>query len=235
MTRLEVRNISVSYGAVCALRGLTMAVGGGEIVALVGANGAGKSTLLKSIIGLTKVNAGEIMFDGQRLDRMAPPGIVQAGIAISPEGRRLFSGMLVQENLLLGAYQAGRQAAQTLEEVYAYLPLLRERRGQMAGSLSGGQQQMVAIGRALMARPKLLLLDEPSLGLAPMMVREIVRIIRAIHGIGVSVLLVEQNARMALKLCGRAYVMQTGQVVLSGTGDALLNNPDVQRSYLGPS
>ena len=232
MSRLEVRNLAVSYGRVRAVRGISLSVESPEIVALVGSNGAGKSTLLKSIIGLIPSAAGEISFAGKRIDRLSPPQIVRAGIAISPEGRRLFSDMPVCENLRIGAYQS-RASNAALDEIYEWFPILSERRMQLAGNLSGGQQQMVAIGRALMAKPRLLLLDEPSLGLAPMMVREVARIILAIHARGISVLLAEQNARMALKLCHRAYVLQTGHVTLTGTGTEMLNSPDVQRSYLG--
>ena len=234
MPRLDVRDLHVSYGKVRALRGVSLSVGERQIVSIVGANGAGKSTLLKSIMGVLPLDGGEIRFDGARLDRASAPDIIRAGVAISPEGRRLFPDMEVQENLMLGAYQRGKgSAAQTLESVYEWFPVLAERRRQRAGSLSGGQQQMVAIGRALMSGPKLLLLDEPSLGLSPIVVRDIVRIIHRIHQEGISVVLVEQNARLALKMSDRAYVMQTGVVTLGGTGEELLNNGDVQRAYLG--
>jgi len=234
MPRLEVRDLHVSYGKVRALQGVTLSVEERQIVSIVGANGAGKSTVLKAIMGLVPAASGELAFGGKRLDRMSAPGIVRAGVAICPEGRRLFPEMTVEENLLMGAYQRdSRQAAETLAEVYGYFPILTERTRQLAGSLSGGQQQMVAIGRALMSGPQLLLLDEPSLGLAPLVVRDIASIIRRIHARGVSVILVEQNARMALRLSHRAYVMETGRVALSGTGEELLNNAQVQRSYLG--
>ncbi len=234
MPRLEVRDLHVSYGKVRALQGVTLSVEERQIVSIVGANGAGKSTVLKAIMGLVPAASGELSFGDRRLDRMSAPGIVRAGVAICPEGRRLFPEMTVEENLLMGAYQRdSRQAAETLAEVYGYFPILTERNRQLAGSLSGGQQQMVAIGRALMSGPQLLLLDEPSLGLAPLVVRDIASIIRRIHARGVSVILVEQNARMALRLSHRAYVMETGRVALSGTGEELLNNAQVQRSYLG--
>jgi branched-chain amino acid transport system ATP-binding protein len=211
-----------------------MSVGERQIVSIVGANGAGKSTLLKSIMGVLPCGGGEIRFNGVRLDRASAPDIIRAGVAISPEGRRLFPEMEVQENLMIGAYQRDKShAARTLERIYEWFPILAERRKQRAGSLSGGQQQMVAIGRALMSGPKLLLLDEPSLGLSPIIIQDIVRIVRLIHAEGISVVLVEQNARLALKMSDRAYVMQTGVVTLSGTGEELLNNGDVQRAYLG--
>lgn len=234
MPKLEIRDLAVTYGKVPALKGVTLDVDQQEIVAIIGANGAGKSTLLKSIMGLLPISSGEIRLGDLRLDRCSPTDIIRAGVAIAPEGRRLFPEMEVQENLMLGAYQRDkRQAAETMSAVYAWFPVLAERRKQLAGSLSGGEQQMVAIGRALMSGPKLLLLDEPSLGLSPLMMREILRIIRRVHSEGISVVLVEQNARVALKLCNRAYVMQTGLVTLTGTGGELLDNIEVQRSYLG--
>jgi branched-chain amino acid transport system ATP-binding protein len=232
--RLEVRDLAVSYGKVRALRGASLAVEHGQIVAIVGSNGAGKSTLLKAVMGLLPIGAGSIRFGDLDIGRASSPDVVRAGIAISPENRRLFPEMEVEENLRLGAYQvSSRHASETLEQVYGWFPILRERRRQLAGSLSGGQQQMVAIGRALMARPRLLLLDEPSLGLSPIMVQDIVRIVRRIHEAGIAVMLVEQNARLALKLCDRGYVLQTGVVTMTGTGSELLAHEGVQRSYLG--
>jgi branched-chain amino acid transport system ATP-binding protein len=234
MPPLTVRDVHVSYGKVRALRGVTLAVGEREIVSIVGANGAGKSTVLKAVMGLVPLAAGAVEFGGRRLDRLSPPAIVSAGVSLCPEGRRLFPEMTVEENLRMGGYQRDRRhLAAALAEVCAYFPVLAERRGAIAGSLSGGQQQMLAIGRALMADPKLLLLDEPSLGLAPMVVREIATIIRTIHARGVSVVLVEQNARMALRLSDHAYVIETGRITLHGTGQQLLDDPQVQRSYLG--
>jgi branched-chain amino acid transport system ATP-binding protein len=234
MPALTVHDVHVSYGKVRALRGVTLSVDERQIVSIVGANGAGKSTILKAVMGLIPITAGTVDFGGRRLDHLSPPGIVSAGVSICPEGRRLFPDMTVEENLRMGGYQRDRKlVAAALAEVYAYFPVLPERRGQVAGSLSGGQQQMLAIGRALMSSPKLLLLDEPSLGLAPLVVREIATIVRNIHARGVSVVLVEQNARMALKLSDHAYVMETGRVTLHGTGQQLLDNPLVQRSYLG--
>ncbi|MBF8286966.1 MAG: ABC transporter ATP-binding protein [Candidatus Rokubacteria bacterium] len=234
MPPLKVHDVQVSYGKVRALRGVTLSVDEREIVSIVGANGAGKSTILKAVMGLVPITAGTVEFGDRRLDLLSPPRIVRAGVSLCPEGRRLFPEMTAEENLRMGGYQRDRRhVAGALGEVYAYFPVLAERRGQFAGSLSGGQQQMLAIGRALMSDPKLLLLDEPSLGLAPLVVREIATIVRNIHARGVSVILVEQNARMALKLSDHAYVMETGRVTLHGTGQELLDDPLVQRSYLG--
>jgi branched-chain amino acid transport system ATP-binding protein len=234
MPALSVRDLHVTYGKVRALRGVTLDVGEGQIVSIVGANGAGKSTILKAVMGLVPIASGEVQFGERRLNQRSAPEIVSAGVSICPEGRRLFPEMTVQENLRMGGYQRDRRhVTAALEEVYAYFPVLAERRHQLAGSLSGGQQQMAAIGRALMSGPELLLLDEPSLGLAPLVVRDIAAIVRTIHARGVSVVLVEQNARMALRLCDHAYVMETGRVMLNGAGQALLDDPLVQRSYLG--
>lgn len=234
MPPLTVHDVHVSYGKVRALRGVTLSVDEREIVSIVGANGAGKSTILKAVMGLVPISAGTVEWGGRRLDRLAPPGIVAAGVSLCPEGRRLFPDMTVEENLRMGGYQRDRHHVTAgLREVYEYFPVLSERRGAIAGSLSGGQQQMLAIGRALMSAPRLLLLDEPSLGLAPLVVREIAAIVRNIHARGVSVVLVEQNARMALRLSDHAYVMETGRITLHGTGQELLDNAQVQRSYLG--
>jgi branched-chain amino acid transport system ATP-binding protein len=234
MPALTVRDVHVAYGKVRALRGVTLSVAERQIVSIVGSNGAGKSTILKAVMGLLPLAAGEIHFGDRRLDRLSPPEIVRAGVSICPEGRRLFPEMTVQENLRMGGYQRDRRrVAAAIDEVYAYFPLLAERHHQLAGSLSGGQQQMLAIGRALMSEPALLLLDEPSLGLAPLVVRDIASIVQTIHARGVSVVLVEQNARMALRLSDHAYVMETGRITLHGTGRELLDDAEVQRSYLG--
>lgn len=233
---LEVRGISVAYGALSAIRNLSMTVADGAIVSLIGSNGAGKSTTMKAIIGLKPVSGGEIYFDGERVDGVSAPQRVGRGIALSPEGRRVFPQMSVLDNLLVGGYSQrdGAQQKKTLDQIYGYFPRLVERRSQMAGSLSGGEQQMVAIGRALMARPRLLLLDEPSLGLAPIIVDEIARIIVEINrDIGVSIILVEQNAKLALNLCNEAFVLETGAVALSGKGKDLLASDYVRRAYLG--
>ena len=234
MSRLDVDNIYVSYGKVKALKGLSLFVEKNEIVAIVGANGAGKSTLLKSIMGLLPLESGRIQWGHLELNKLSSPQIVRGGIAISPEGRRLFAELDVQENLELGAYQADpKKTADNLELIYKYFPILKERRKQQAGSLSGGQQQMVAIGRAMMSNPQLLLLDEPSLGLSPLMAKEIFKIIRLIKLQGMTVILVEQNAKAALQLCDRAYVMQNGVITMTGEGKELTNNEEVKRSYLG--
>jgi branched-chain amino acid transport system ATP-binding protein len=233
---LEVRGISVAYGALSAVRNLSMTVADGAIVSLIGSNGAGKTTTMKAIIGLKSVSSGEIYLDGERVDGVPAPKRVGRGIALSPEGRRVFPQMSVLDNLLVGGYSQrdGAQQKKTLEQIYGYFPRLVERRSQMAGSLSGGEQQMVAIGRALMARPRLLLLDEPSLGLAPIIVDEIARIIVEINrDIGMSIILVEQNAKLALNLCNEAFVLETGAVALSGKGKELLASDYVRRAYLG--
>ncbi|MET4387956.1 branched-chain amino acid transport system ATP-binding protein [Bradyrhizobium sp. F1.4.3] len=233
---LEVRGINVAYGDVTAVRNLSLSVAKGAIVSLIGSNGAGKTTTMKAIIGLKPVSRGEIYFDGHRIDGVSAPQRVGRGIALSPEGRRVFPQMSVLDNLLVGGYSQRDKAHQkkTLDQIYGYFPRLVERRSQMAGSLSGGEQQMVAIGRALMARPRLLLLDEPSLGLAPIVVEEIARIIVDINrDIGMSIILVEQNAKLALNLCNEALVLETGAVALSGKGKDLLASDYVRQAYLG--
>ena len=233
---LEIRGISVGYDGVTAVRNLSLSVADGAIVALIGSNGAGKTTTMKAIIGLKSVSRGEIVFDGERIEGASAPQRVGRGIALSPEGRRVFPQMSVLDNLLVGGYSQRDKIHQTktLDQIYGYFPRLVERRSQMAGSLSGGEQQMLAIGRALMARPRLLLLDEPSLGLAPIVVEEIARIIVGINrDIGMSIILVEQNAKLALNLCDEAFVLETGAVVLSGKGRDLLASDYVRRAYLG--
>ena len=233
---LEIRGISVAYDDVTAVRNLSLFVADGAIVALIGSNGAGKTTTMKAIIGLKSVSRGEIVFDGERIEGASAPQRVGRGIALSPEGRRVFPQMSVLDNLLVGGYSQRDKIHQrkTLDQIYGYFPRLVERRSQMAGSLSGGEQQMLAIGRALMARTRLLLLDEPSLGLAPIVVEEIARIIVEINrDIGMSIILVEQNAKLALNLCDEAFVLETGAVVLSGKGKDLLASDYVRRAYLG--
>jgi branched-chain amino acid transport system ATP-binding protein len=233
---LEIRGVSVAYDGVTAVRNLSLSVADGAIVALIGSNGAGKTTTMKAIIGLKSVSRGEIVFDGERIESASAPQRVGRGIALSPEGRRVFPQMSVLDNLLVGGYSQRDKIHQTktLDQIYGYFPRLVERRSQMAGSLSGGEQQMLAIGRALMARPRLLLLDEPSLGLAPIVVEEIARIIVEINrDIGMSIILVEQNAKLALNLCDEAFVLETGAVVLSGKGKDLLASDYVRRAYLG--
>jgi branched-chain amino acid transport system ATP-binding protein len=235
MPLLEVESLDVFYGAIHALKGLSLSVDEGEIVTLIGANGAGKSTTLKTISGLLRPRAGTIRFAGQEISRTPPDQVVAMGLSQAPEGRRVFQNMSVRENLELGAFTRrdadGIKADQ--EEVLTLFPRLKERLNQQSGTLSGGEQQMRAMGRALMARPRLLLLDEPSLGLAPVLVKEIFRIIGEINRRGTTVLLVEQNASMALEAAARGYVLETGTVVLADTGRALMANPDVQRAYLG--
>ncbi len=234
MLWLDIRDLHVSYGSRRALQGVSIQVDAGQTASIIGANGAGKSTLLKALMGLIKPSSGRISFKGSRIDGLASTAIVKSGLAISPEGRRLFPELTVRENLMMGAYQRPvAEARKSLEEIHAYFPLLAERGKQLGGSLSGGQQQMVAIGRALMAKPSLLLLDEPSLGLAPKVVAEIAAIIGRISRTGISVILVEQNAAMALAMSDVAYVLQNGVVTVSGTGRELLGNEHVQRSYLG--
>ncbi|OWU85906.1 hypothetical protein ATO6_03185 [Oceanicola sp. 22II-s10i] len=236
MNALTIDAIDVSYGPRSALRGLSLDVAPGEIVALIGSNGAGKTTTLRAIMGLTAPDRGTITFHGTDISRLAPPAVVKLGIALSPEGRRVFPQMTVEENLQLGAYlKTDRdETARTMERVYTYFPRLRERRTQLAGSMSGGEQQMLAIGRALMARPRLLLLDEPSLGLAPIRVQEIGQIIQEINREEeISIVLVEQNASMALRLCHRAFVIESGEIALSGTGRELAASDHVRKAYLG--
>ena len=232
---LEVRDLVVHYGAVQALKGVSVRAEAGEIVTLIGANGAGKTTLLRTLSGLLPVRSGEILFEGKSLLRIPAHDIVALGIAQSPEGRMVFANLSVEDNLELGAYRRKDRAAIRADRdaVYQQFPRLLERRRQSAGTLSGGEQQMLAIGRALMARPRLLLLDEPSLGLAPLLVREIFRTIRDINQRGVTVLLVEQNAHMALSIAGRGYVLETGRVKLEDAAPRLLLNEDVKKAYLG--
>ena len=233
---LEIRDLEAAYGDARALSGVTLSVGPGEIVALLGPNGAGKSTLLKAIAGLVRPRAGAIRWEGEDLSRVGAHQIVERGLAMVPEGRRLFGSMSVEENLELGAFAArARNAGRAnLERVYALFPDLRERRRQTVRALSGGQQQMVAVGRALMASPRLLMLDEPSLGIAPRLVRSILEALVEINRTGVAVFLVEQNVQAALTLAHRAYVLESGKIVGEGTGAALLRDPHVRRAYLGP-
>jgi branched-chain amino acid transport system ATP-binding protein len=233
---LEVEDLHAAYGELRALSGVTLRVTHGEIVALVGSNGAGKTTLLRVVAGLVPRRAGRVRWDGVDLDPVPAHRRVEQGIAMVPEGRRLFGRMTVEENLRLGAFtpRAGAAAPETLERVYATFPRLAERRRQHAGSLSGGEQQMVAIGRALMTRPRLLMLDEPSLGLAPRVVESIFRVFGEIHRSGVAIFLVEQNVRAALALARRGYVLEHGRIAGEGTGAELLTDPQVRRAYLGP-
>ncbi|MFQ5468097.1 MAG: ABC transporter ATP-binding protein [Kiloniellaceae bacterium] len=231
----EVKHLHVHYNKVAAVKGLSLHVDSGEIITLIGANGAGKSTTLRTISGLKKATSGEVWFDGERIDGLAPDQVVRRGIAHVPEGRRVFPDLTVLENLYTGAYLRHGKAeiARDLEGVFERFPQLRERASQLAKTMSGGEQQMIAMGRALMSRPKLLLMDEPSLGLAPILVREIASIILDINKTGVPVILVEQNAELALRLANHAYVMETGRIALEGASADLHDNEHVRKAYLG--
>jgi len=231
---LAVEKLQVAYGKVQALWDVTLEVPDGEIVALVGANGAGKTTLLKTVSGLLRKQSGSITHDGKHIEEASPPDIVRHGVVHVPEGRKLFPEMTVIDNLLMGAFTVPQsERPQRLERVFSVFPVLRERQKQIAGTLSGGEQQMVAIGRGMMAGPKLLMLDEPSLGLAPILVEEVFRVITEINRLGVTVLLVEQNTQHALTLAHRGFVMELGRIALSGSGDELLANSNVRKAYLG--
>jgi branched-chain amino acid transport system ATP-binding protein len=234
--RLEVKNLHVHYGKIEAIKGISVVVNEGEIVTLIGANGAGKTTTLKTISGLRPVSSGSITFDGQEISKMAAHDRVRLGISQAPEGRGIFSGMTVLENLEMGKYHLKMrksEIATDLERIYDLFPRLKERAFQAGGTLSGGEQQMLAIGRALMARPKVLLLDEPSMGLAPQMIANILRIITEINKQGVTILLVEQNAQQALSRAHRAYVLETGSITKEAKASDLLNDPHVKAAYLG--
>ncbi|MBI5068118.1 MAG: ABC transporter ATP-binding protein [Deltaproteobacteria bacterium] len=235
---LRIRNLDVAYGPVTVLRRVSLHVNKGEVVAIVGANGAGKTTLLKTITGLVRPRAGEIALEGQDVVRTSTEQTVAMGCSLVPEGRQVFASMSVRDNLLMGAhvqYRRGKkdEVAADLQRVYGLFPVLEKRRDQFAGTLSGGEQQMLAMGRALMARPSLLMLDEPSMGLAPLVMRDIFATVSRVASEGCTVLLVEQNARSALKIADRGYVLETGRIVLQGTAEELLANQDVQRAYLG--
>ena len=231
---LNVQDINVYYGNIHAIKDVSFRVEDGEIVTLIGANGAGKSTTLKTISGLLRTRTGEIAFDGQDIRSTAPHRIVEMGLAHVPEGRRVFLSMTVEENLEMGAFtRPVTGVAASLSDVYKRFPRLQERRRQVAGTLSGGEQQMLAMGRALMSRPRLLMLDEPSMGLAPILVEQVFDIIRELHEAGTTILLVEQNARMALSIADRGYVLETGSVVLEGTGQELMQSDAVKKAYLG--
>jgi branched-chain amino acid transport system ATP-binding protein len=235
MPVLELEGVDAFYGRIQALRGVSIKVDKGEVVALIGSNGAGKTTTLRTISGLMHPQSGTVMFDGQDITRTRPSRIVELGICQSPEGRRLFSRMTVLDNLFMGAYSRNDRAgiAADMERVFSLFPRLQERRTQIAGTLSGGEQQMLAMGRALMSRPKVLMLDEPSLGLAPILVETIFSIVREINGQGTTVLLVEQNANKALEVANRGYVLESGVIVQHGSGRELLASEEVQKAYLG--
>ena len=233
---LDIKDLKVSYGKIEAIKGITLNVSQGEIVTLVGANGAGKTTLLKTISGILKPSNGVIKFEGKDIQSIAPHDRVLAGLCQAPEGRGIFPGMTVLENLEMGKYSRPewkKELQEDLDRVYTLFPRLKERQGQAGGTLSGGEQQMLSIGRALMARPRLLLLDEPSMGLAPMFIQQIFKIIREIQTQGVSILLVEQNAAQALSCANRAYIMETGNIVKEGSGKELLNDEAIKKAYLG--
>ena len=232
---LKIEDLEVSYGAVQALRGISMEVNDGEIVSLIGANGAGKTTTLHAITGLVPIKSGSVIYDGHDLRKTDPSRIVTMGLAHVPEGRQVFTRMTVAENLSMGAYfrKDKKAIAEDIERVYARFPRLKERAKQLAGTLSGGEQQMLAVGRALMGKPKMILMDEPSMGLSPLLVKEIFAIIREVNKQGITILLVEQNAKMALAISDRAYVLETGTITLSGDAQELLNDARVKKAYLG--
>ena len=233
-TILSVKDLHVSYGAIKAVKGISFDISEGEIVTLIGANGAGKSTTLNTIAGLLKPESGEVKFKGESLAGIKPHKIVSMGIALCPEGRRVFTQMSVEENLEMGGYtRSDAENQETMERVYERFPRLKERMGQSAGTMSGGEQQMLAMGRALMSRPQLLMLDEPSMGLAPILVQEIFDIVKELNEQGTTILLVEQNASMALSIADRGYVLETGTITKTGTGQELLHDDDVRKAYLG--
>ena len=235
MALLEVNNLEVYYGVICALKGISFHVNEGEIVSLIGANGAGKTTMMQSVVGLIPKKSGTVMFDGMDITKTPCHKIVQLGMTQVPEGRRIFQELSVYENLVMGAFTVKDQQRfkADIEKVFDLFPRLAERRKQIAGTLSGGEQQMLAMSRALMSRPKLMMLDEPSMGLAPILVEQIFSIIKELHAAGTTILLVEQNASKALEISDRAYVLETGNITLSGTGAELMSSDEVQKAYLG--
>lgn len=232
---LTVKDLTVYYGVIQALRGISFSVNRGEIVTLIGANGAGKTTTMQSIMGLVPIRSGQVLFDGKDITKTPCHKIVHLGMTQVPEGRRVFSELTVYENLLMGAYSESdkKTLRKNLDKIYAWFPRLQERKDQVAGTLSGGEQQMLAMGRAMMSRPALLMLDEPSMGLSPLLVDQVFDIIRSFHKNGTTVLLVEQNAGKSLAISDRAYVLETGSIVLSGSGEELLRSEDVKKAYLG--
>ena len=235
MALLEVKNLEVYYGVICALKGISFEVNEGEIVSLIGANGAGKTTMMQSVVGLIPKKSGTVIFDGKDITRTPCHKIVELGMTQVPEGRRIFQELSVYENLMMGAYTIRDQQKfkEDLESIYERFPRLAERRNQIAGTLSGGEQQMLAMSRALMIHPKLLMLDEPSMGLAPILVDQVFSIIKELHEAGTTILLVEQNASKALEIADRAYVLETGSITLSGTGKELSQSDEVRKAYLG--
>ena len=232
---LEIRNLDVRFGGIHAVSGISLDVEQGKIITLIGANGAGKSTTLRAISGIVKAQGGDLLFEGQSILGKSPDKIVSRGITMVPEGRKVFPNLTVLENLKIGAYLRKDNFSADLEHVYELFPRLKERSWQMAGTLSGGEQQMLAVGRALMAKPKVIMMDEPSLGLAPLVVRDIFSIIRTINESGITVLLVEQNANMALKIAHQGFVLETGVITMTGTGEELLKDERVKEAYLGKS
>ena len=235
MSLLYIKDLKVSYGGIEAIKGISLNVEKGEIVTLIGANGAGKSTTLRAISGLVPLREGTITYDGQVISGQSPQKIVSEGIGMVPEGRRVFPNLTVLENLRVGAYLRKDDLTPDIEHVYQMFPRLKERSWQMAGTLSGGEQQMLAVGRTMMMRPKLMMMDEPSLGLAPLVIRDIFKIIERLHEEGITILLVEQNANAALRIADSAYVLETGRITMQGTGKELLDNPQVKEAYLGKS
>ena len=235
MALLEVKNLEVYYGVICALKGISFEVNEGEIVSLIGANGAGKTTMMQSVVGIIPKRNGSVIFDGQDITKTPCHKIVQLGMTQVPEGRRIFQELSVYDNLLMGAYTVKDQQRfkEDLEKIFTKFPRLAERRNQIAGTLSGGEQQMLAMSRALMIRPKLLMLDEPSMGLAPILVDQVFDMIKELHAGGTTILLVEQNASKALEIADRAYVLETGNITLSGTGKELAQSDEVRKAYLG--
>ncbi len=235
MALLEVNNLEVYYGVICALKGISFEVNEGEIVSLIGANGAGKTTMMQSVVGLIPKKNGTVVFDGQDISKLPCHKIVHHGMTQVPEGRRIFQELTVYENLMMGAYTTKDQQKfkADLDSIYERFPRLKERKNQIAGTLSGGEQQMLAMSRALMSHPKLLMLDEPSMGLAPILVDQIFAIIKELHDAGTTILLVEQNASKALAIADRAYVLENGTITLSGTGSELMHSTEVQKAYLG--
>ena len=233
MSLLEIKDLKVSYGGIEALKGISLQVKQGEIVTLIGANGAGKSTTLRAISGLVPIKSGEIIYNGQRINGLGPQKIVAQGLCMVPEGRRVFPNLTVLENLKIGAYLRKDDLTGDIEHIYELFPRLKERSWQLAGTLSGGEQQMLAVNRALMMRPRLLMMDEPSLGLAPLVIRDIFSIIKTLHQEGITILLVEQNAHAALRIADSAYVLETGSLGMQGTGKELLDDPRVKEAYLG--
>lgn len=232
---LKINDLHVSYGGIRAIRGVSLEIPDKEIVTLIGANGAGKSTTLRSVAGLVKPDSGSIELDSKELVGKSPNEIITHGIALVPEGRRVFANLTVLENIKIGGYLRKDSLDEDIEKMYSLFPILKERNWQLAGTLSGGEQQMLAVARALMSKPKIIMMDEPSLGLAPLIVRDIFDIIKEINKQGVTVLLIEQNANMALKIADRAYVMETGKITMSGTGAELLADERIRKAYLGKS